>query len=64
MVVLIPSYVIIRCEELQIPPFIGFGEDNYRQILTEQKYSLIVKTKRLVLKIFDDFFKDWFNIKC
>ena len=50
-------------EELQIPAIIGFGEDNYRQILTEQKYSLIVKTKRLVLKIFDDF-KDWFNTKC
>ena len=28
-----------------------------------KKYSLIVKTKRLVLKIFDDF-KDWFNTKC
>ena len=44
------SHMSIRCEELQIPAIIGFGEDNYRQILTEKKLFIDCKNQRIGVK--------------
>lgn len=44
------SHMSIRCEELQIPAIIGFGEDNYRQILTEQKIFFDCKNQKIGVK--------------
>ncbi len=44
------SHMSIRCEELQIPAIIGFGEDNYRQILTEQKIFFDCKNQKISVK--------------
>ena len=44
------SHMSIRCEELQIPAIIGFGEDNYRQILTKKKLFFDCKNQKIGIK--------------
>ncbi len=44
------SHMSIRCEELQVPAIIGFGEDNYRQILKEKKIFYDCKNQKIGIK--------------
>ena len=40
----------IRCEELQVPAIIGFGEDNYLKILKEKKIFYDCKNQKIGIK--------------
>ena len=44
------SHMSIRCEELQVPAIIGFGEDNYLQILKEKKIFYDCKNQKIGIK--------------
>jgi len=44
------SHMSIRCEELQVPAIIGFGEDNYLKILKKKKIFYDCKNQKIGIK--------------
>ena len=43
----INSHMSIRCEELNVPAIIGFGEDNYSRIIYKKKLSINCKLQKI-----------------
>ena len=43
----------IRCEELNIPAIIGFGEDNFSKINNSDKININCKLRKLISKTYN-----------
>ena len=43
----INSHMSIRCEELNVPAIIGFGEDNYSKIIYKKELNINCKLQKI-----------------
>ena len=47
----INSHMSIRCEELNLPAIIGFGEDNYSKIIDKKYLNINCKLQKVNLEV-------------